>query len=225
MCCRGDNSDAPSHDPFAALAAELARRGLGISFVGRRPGKEIDPLLTGRVIVIGDDADLAAVVLRLVRKELLTSVTIGYLTPGPTPFTLLWGLPVAVDALATVATDREREVTILRDDVGGVLVGSAELAPVDGTAYVDERRVLHGAVRRVRVRPNAESGLTLGVEQRRFLGLGHTWQEFEGRATSVGAAGMTVVSDGVEHRRPMDRWTYYRHQQPLRLLRPAPTED
>jgi len=220
VCCRGDNSDAPSHDPFAAMAAELARRGLDISFVGRRPGKEIDPLLTGRVIVIGDDADLAAVVLRLLRKELLDSVTIGYLTPGPTPFALLWGLPVGVDALATAAAERVREVPIVRDDVGGVLVGSAELAPVDGTVYVDERRVLQGAVRRIRVRPDTEQGVVVTIEQRRFLGLGHTSQEFAGRAASIGSAGMSVTSDGVEYRRSMDRWTFYRHQHPLRLLRP-----
>lgn len=220
VCCRGDNSDAPSHDPFAALANELSGRGLPISFVGRRPGKEIDPLLTGRVLVIGDDSDLAAVVLRLLRKELLGSVAVGYLSPGPTPFTLLWGLPVGTDSLLTTKAERERAIPIVRDDVGGLLIGAAELSPVDGTVYVDDRRVLLGAVRRIKVRPDSDRGLTVTIEQRRMLGLGHSSQEFTGRAASFGAPGMTVVSDGVEHRRPVDRWTFYKHTEPLRLMRP-----
>src|SRR4051794_24372421 len=46
--------------------------------VGRRPGKEIDSLLTGRILVIGDDADLAAIALRLMRKDLLGTVEVAF---------------------------------------------------------------------------------------------------------------------------------------------------
>ena len=46
--------------------------------VGRRPGKAIDGLLTGRMLVVGDDADLAAVALRLLRKDLLGAVEVAF---------------------------------------------------------------------------------------------------------------------------------------------------
>ena len=41
--------------------------GAPVHRVGPRPGKLIDPLLVGRILVVGDDADLAAVGLRLLR--------------------------------------------------------------------------------------------------------------------------------------------------------------
>lgn len=224
VCCRKDPIEAPSHDPFAALAGALAQVGAPIHYVGPRPGKDIDPLLAGRVMVIGDDSDLAAVVLRLLRTNRLgtgpQAVTLGYLTPGTTAFTLLHGLPVGTDALAVPATERLHEAVLLRSDVGGVLIGEAEISPVDGTVYVDDRRVLFGSAHRIRVRPDAATGLSVSVEHRRRFGLGVRSQAFTGRATSIGAAGMTVVSDGVPHRRETDRWTFYRHTEPLQLLRP-----
>ena len=54
---------------------------LPVHQVGPRPGKEIDSLLEGRIAVIGDDADLAAVVLRMLRRDLLRSVD-GRVRPG-----------------------------------------------------------------------------------------------------------------------------------------------
>ncbi|MEP6561516.1 MAG: hypothetical protein ABJD68_10660, partial [Nakamurella sp.] len=58
----------PTNGPPAAEPA--------VSHVGRRQGKAIDGLLTGRVLVVGDDADLAAIVLRLLRKDLLGTVEV-----------------------------------------------------------------------------------------------------------------------------------------------------
>ena len=78
LCCRPDR-DAADADP--AVRGALARCGSReVDFVGHRPGKEIDLLLTDRIVVLGDDADLAAVVLRLLRRELLGSVIVGFAT-------------------------------------------------------------------------------------------------------------------------------------------------
>ena len=86
-------------------------------------GKEIDPLLTGRVLVVGDDADLAAVALRLLRRELLDAVVVGY-------------APASADAghRAVVAADRGRP--------------ACDLAPrATGSGPVGARRRRRGAGR------------------------------------------------------------------------------
>jgi hypothetical protein len=43
-----------------------------------------------------------------------------------------------------------------------------------------------------------------------------------GRAVQVGCLDAQVVSDGVAHPRPVTRWTWYRHTEPLRLVRGLP---
>jgi len=191
-----------------------------IHYVGRRPGKAIDSLLSGRLLVVGDDADLAAVVLRLLRKSLLGSVEIVYATPRRrTPVTDLWDLPLGVHAVELAATGEVDLVPLVRDDVGGVLVGAGYLGPVNGTVYVDEHRVLRGAAQRLRVEPDREKGLAVTVNRRRFAGIGKRPRTTLGRAVQIGSTPTTVVRDGIPYDRPMDRWTFYKHTEPLRLVR------
>ena len=76
----------------------------------------------------GTDADLAAVVLRLLRTELLATVPVGYVaSAAPSAVTRLWGLPVLpTDAAAVALGGASRSVPLVplvRDDAGGVLVG------------------------------------------------------------------------------------------------------
>ena len=211
--------DAPK---VAATIAKIlaATRPRDVHFVGRRPGKAIDGLLTGRLLVVGDDADLAAVVLRLLRKDLLGSVEIAYASPGRrTPVTDLWDLPLGVRAVGLAANGEVDLVPLVRDDVGGVLVGVGYLGPVNGTVYVDEHRVLRGAAQRLRVEPDREKGLAVTVSRRRFLGIGRRPHTTLGRAVQIGSTPSTVVRDGIPYDRPMDRWTFYKHTEPLRLVR------
>lgn len=189
-------------------------------FVGRRPGKAIDGLLTGRILVVGDDADLAAVVLRLLRKDLLGSVEVAYATSGQrTPVTDLWDLPRGLDAVTMAAGGEVDLVPLVRDDVGGVLVGVGYLGPVNGTVYVDEHRVLRGSAHRLRVEPDREKGLAVTITRRRFVGVGRRPKTTLGRAVQIGSMPTTVVRDGIPYERPMDRWTFYKHTEPLRLVR------
>jgi hypothetical protein len=190
-----------------------------VEFVGPRPGKSIDPLLTGRVLVVGDDADLAAVALRLLRRELLASVDVAYAPATRTAVTDLWGLRRGVDAARHAATGRVEPVPLVRDDVGGVLVGLATLDRVTGTVYVDEHRVLHGSARQLLVRPHPEKGLAVTVADRRLAGLVRRSRTTNGRAVQIGCTATTVVSDAVAYPRPMQRWTFYKHTEPLRLVR------
>ena len=115
ICCRPDPADPEPQDPEggadgsgrpgrrdddrvsrAALSEVLhACAGNPVHYVGRRPGKQIDQLLTGRpntrLLVVGDDADLAVVVLRLLRTERLALIEVAYASPRRrTPVTDLW---------------------------------------------------------------------------------------------------------------------------------------
>ena len=217
LCCRVDRASAES-DGTVALA--LARCGTRpVHFVGPRPAKDIDPLLAGRVVVIGDDADLAAVVLRLVRLERLPDVIVGYATDRPTQVTQLWSLPVGALAVDVALAGDPDLVPVVRDDVGGVLVGLGRLAPVRGTVYLDETRLLSGGAAQLLVQPDTDRGLAVTVVPHRILGFRRGGQTHRGRALQIGTTPTRVIVDGRVHDRPMERWTFYKHTQPLRLAR------
>jgi hypothetical protein len=115
-------------------------------------------------------------------------------------------------------------VPLVRDDVGGLLVGVGLVGPLNGTVYVDEKRVLRGAARRLRVEPDRDKGLAVTVETRRPAGLSIFARRPTttlGRAVQIGTAPTRVVRDGVPYPRSMDRWTFYKHTEPLRLVRGA----
>lgn len=206
--------------PGGAWETSVDRLTAGtVHSVGPRPGKQIDPLLTGRVLVIGDDADLAAVVLRLLRKDLLGTVEVAYAPAGPTAFTRLWGLPFGEAAVAGAETGAAVQVPLVRDDAGGVLIGLGVLAPVAGTVYVDEHRVLRGPAARIEVQPDRGRGLAATVTGPRRLGIlpGKSVRT-EGRAVQIGTLPVIPERDGVPYPRPMDRWTWYKHTEPLLLV-------
>jgi len=231
LLCQPDSSAAadakrPSKSAFfqhvVAAARDSAAGDVAVHDVGARPGKAIDLVLAGRVLVVGDDADLAAVVLRLLRKELLGEVEIAFAAAGRTPFAKLWGLPTGTSAARLAISGGVEPVPLVRDDVGGVLVGSAELGPLDGTIYVDENRVLRGPAHRLRVQPDPQKGLAVSLELRRPSRLGMLTRRSQttlGRAVQIGTAPTNIVRDGIAYPRPMDRWTFYKHTEPLRLVR------
>lgn len=217
LCCRSDRAAAEA-DP----AVRLALAGCGrhaVAFVGTRPGKEIDPLLTGRLVVLGNDADLAAVVLRLLRRDLLTEVIVGFATDRASGVTDLWSLPLGAAAVDLALAGDPDLVPLVRDDVGGVLIGLGRLRPVRGTVYLDETRLLSGAAAQVLVQPDAERGLAVTVVPNRVLGFVRSAHTHRGRAVQIGTTPSQVISDGRAYERPMERWTYYRHTVPLRLVR------
>jgi hypothetical protein len=196
-------------------SAVPARPGLTRVAVSARPGKaELEPVLADRpdrVIVAGTDADLAAVVLRMLRAERL-DVAVGFVPSGRSVVARLWGLPA--DALELAVDGEPSPFPLVRDDSGGVLVGRGTIGPVHGEAYCDDQLALRGKARRIEVTPDPAGGVT-----GRVLRIGRRGAEFHGRAFQTGCHPTTVTHDGITHPRPVPRWTWYRHTEDLRAVR------
>ncbi|MGH3932109.1 MAG: hypothetical protein ACRDTF_19280 [Pseudonocardiaceae bacterium] len=186
-----------------------------------RPGRDdLSGPLSGldgrRLVICGTDADLAAVLLRLLRTSSLT-VPVGYVPiAASSAVARLWGLPVAPSAAASLALSGTPDrVPLVRDDAGGVLLGRGVVRPVQGVAYCDDELVLRGPASRLEVTPDVEHGLVVRVVLRRLRG---RVRYAAGRAVQLGCAPTGVWRDGVPDR-ITDRWTWYRHTEPWYLIR------
>ncbi|HEU5472986.1 MAG TPA: hypothetical protein VFV67_20260 [Actinophytocola sp.] len=183
--------------------------------VPERPGRaDLDPLLAAgpdRVVVAGTDADLAAVVLRLLRAERL-DLPVGYVPAVRSVAASVWRLPA--DALGFALAGPPARLPLIRDDSGGVLVGLGRIGPVDGEAYCDDQLALRGRAARIEARPDPAGGVCGRV----VPGGLRRAREFRGRALQVGCHPAAVVSDGVPHDRPVRRFTWYRHTEDLRAI-------
>jgi hypothetical protein len=216
-----------------------------------RPGRaDVDPLLAGplrRLVVAGTDADLAAVLVRLVRRDRL-DVELAYLPADRGSVAArIWGLPHGAAAVELAREGVARPAPLVRDDSGGVLVGSGEVrggtAAVHGEVYCDGELVLRGSARRLVVTPWPDAERATGsldeptppavaVRASRWGTLpdgrhdpvppsARTGQGGAvGRAVQVGCLPATVLYDGVEHPRPITRWAWYRHVSDWLLVRP-----
>ncbi len=219
--------------------------------VPSRPGRaDLDPVLTDpdlrRLVVVGTDADLAAVLQRLLRTERFT-VELAYVpVDRRSAAARVWGLPHGPGS-RTAALELARHGTahpspLVRDDVGGVLVGRAEVRGVHGEVYCDALLALRGSARRLVVTPwphgagaagvdgavggvavragrwgTPPDGRTRAVPPTARTGRGAA----TGRAVQLGCLPATVVHDGVRHPRPVTRWAWYRHVADWLLVRPA----
>jgi hypothetical protein len=195
-----------------------------------RPGKDqVDPLVAevapgaehDRVVVIGEDADFAAVVLRLMRAERLADVPVGFVpVSSESDVAITWDLPADAGRALDVALRAEPDrVPLVRDDSGGVLVGLGRIGPLRGVAYCDDARILRGPAKTIRVVPHMADGggIEVSVAHR---GLFNRRQRIShGRAVEIGCLPTMVVRDGVRHDRPVKRWNWYRHTEDLRLIR------
>lgn len=158
----------------------------------------------GRLIVVGSDADLAAVLTRLLRADRL-DVEVGHATGW-------WAARRARSGTA-------RRVPLIRDDTGSVIVGTAEWrgqggAPLHGEAVVDDTGLFDGDVTGVLVEPTAAMpGLRAAVIRRGR----RRW--VTGRAAQLGTTGAVVVRDGVVAAKIVRRSSFYRHTQGWLLVR------
>ena len=97
-----------------------------------------------------------------------------------------------------------------------------------GECYCDETLVLRGAAPWLVVAPSPDGiavragrtgrlpdGTIMPVPPKAPSGRGSAL----GRAVQLGGESMTVVHDGVEHPRPVPRWTWYRHTADWLLVR------
>lgn len=163
-----------------------------------------------RLVVVGADADLAAVLTRLLRADRL-DVEVAYAPRRRTRATRIYRLPAGRRAARRAVRGSARRVTLVRDETGVVVVGRAGWAPpegepaIRGEAVVDDAVLFDGAAPAVDVEPTlAVPGLRARVPTgwRRWLA---------GRAVQLGSTGVTLVRDGVPAPRAARRSTFYRN--------------
>jgi hypothetical protein len=154
-----------------------------------------------RVVVVGSDADLAAVLTRLLRANRL-NVEVGHARRP-------WNARRA-------RTGAARRVPLIRDETGTVITGAAYWLPVEdqrtihGEAVVDDTLIFDGETTGVRIEPiDALPGLRASVLSPRM----GTKRWVTGRAAQLGTEAALVVRDGVAGPRPVRRSTFYRHTQ------------
>ncbi|HET9876461.1 MAG TPA: peptidase M50 [Mycobacterium sp.] len=181
--------------------------GLPVLSVGDRVDVDAAIGQFARLVVVGGDADLAAVLTRLLRADRL-DVEVGY-APNR------WAARRARNGIPT-------RVPLIRDETGQVIVGAGQWVPTDkgvlvhGEAVVDDTALFDGDVAAVRIEPTvAAPGLRAGVVSAR--GRVHRW--VIGRAAQLGTTGAVVIRDGVAAPRPVKRSTFYRHTQGWLLVR------
>jgi hypothetical protein len=166
-----------------------------------------------RLIVVGSDADLAAVLTRLLRTERL-DVEIGFASRHRSAATRAYRLPPGRRGARRARNGVARRVPLIRDDTGHVIVGTALWRGADGLlrgeAVVDDTTLFDGDVAWVRVEPTASMpGLRAAVVTSR----GYTGRWVTGRAAQLGTTGALVSRDGVAAPRPITRSTFYRHTE------------
>jgi hypothetical protein len=179
-----------------------------------------DPAAIGpyrRLVVVGADADLAAVLSRLLRAERL-DIEVAYVPRGRTPATRIYRIPAGRRAARRALRGSARRVPLIRDETGSVIVGRADWLPavgeqlLHGEAVVDDIQLFDGDVAGVCIEPTpAPPGLRARVHgARRWI---------TGRAAQLGSTGASVVRDGVCAPRAARRSTFYRHVEGWLLVR------
>ena len=196
------------------------------------PGRaELDPVLrelaARRLVVAGTDADLAAVLVRLLRRERL-DVEVAYLPRGRSAAARAWGLPR--DAAALALDGVAAPVPLVRDDAGGVLVGRGRGAAAGRGVLRRDAGVARGRARRRRGRAATGSRCGRAARAGRPTGARAPCRPARPPGAAPPSAGpcssagepFTPVLDGVPHPRAVTRWAWYRHTADWLLVRPDP---
>jgi hypothetical protein len=195
---------------FGGRRVPRALRGLAVV----EPG-DIDATLASvrRVVVVGADADLASVLTRLLRAELL-DVEVAYVPRRRTPATRAYRLPFGRRAARRARRGSVQRVPLIRDETGSAIVGAAEWVPagdaplLHGEAVVDDAVLFDGDAPSVRIEPTTALP---GLRARVTGGRSRRW--LTGRAAQLGGVGISVVRDGVVASRSTRRSTIYRHTE------------
>jgi hypothetical protein len=216
-----DNAAGVAVLVFGDRRVPRALRGLTAHRVGREADSDVLHAAIGpyrRLVVVGADADLAAVLTRLLRAGRL-DVEVAYVPRRRTRTTRVYRLPPGRRAARRARRGSARRVTLIRDDTGSVIVGRARwLSPDDrrrlhGEAVVDDTVLFDGDVAGVCVEPTPD----LPGLRARTSGIGSRW--ITGRAAQLGSSGTVVVRDGVPAPRPARRSTIYRNVEGWLLVR------
>lgn len=235
-CERDDHASVPEADPVTPFVLQCGNPPLPISLTdvpltSASPiptNDECDSLFSAvhtasdpRVIVLGDDASLAAFVTRLMRTERL-HFEVAYVPENATTASHIYKLGTGSRAAKVAMTGTASPLPLIRDDAGVAVVGRAVVngpsgSPLEGEAYVDDTQLFYGNATGVEVMPTPEMpGLEARLTGRRKL-FGRRWTA--GRAMQLGAIAAHLIRDGVPGDRAVKRSTFYRHHQEWLLVR------
>ncbi|OZD61034.1 hypothetical protein CH263_19610 [Rhodococcus sp. 06-1059B-a] len=196
-------SEIPTNDECDALLADAAGS----------PGP--------RVIVLGGDASLAAVLTRLIRTDRL-DVEVAFVPESATAAGHVYRLGTGSRAAKVAMTGTASPTPLIRDDAGKAVVGRAVVhgtsgRSLEGEAYVDDTKLFSGTAHAVEIVPTPNMpGLKARVTGGRRL-LPHRWAH--GRAMQLGAYAASLTRDGVPGDREVKRSTFYRHHVEWLLVR------
>lgn len=177
------------------------------------------------VVVAGPVPALAAVLTRLWRTDRLPVVPVGW---EPADDAASRDLAAAL----SLGTGGERELPLVRDDHGGVLLGAGRLAagePATGLrrglgrrfgaqAHHDDARVADGPIIQIDVFPDWTAVDTIAVAV--VTGPLRRARRSRGRALQVACDPARVLRDGVRVDREVHRWTWYADDRVRWRLRP-----
>ena len=203
-----------------------------------------------RVVVVGSDAALSAVLTRMMRADYLWA-EVGFVPTDETSTAAMnWGLPTsAEDALSFALSAPVKPVPLIRNDAGLAVAGSATIAEwtdeeITGEIIVDDAVLLRADrdkhVFGARLVPmtdapgivaaRAVTSFSSEVAPRRGLfgrlrrpaqpGQLDPASVVRGRAVQAGGPSLSISVDGVRAPRPVKRVTFYRHLRDLQIVRP-----
>jgi hypothetical protein len=174
------------------------------------------------VVVQGPVQALAAVLTRLWRTERLPAVPVGW---EPADDAASRGLARALD----LGSGAERELPLVRDDHGGVLLAAGRVTALGeqrtvlsrrfgAQAYADGTLVANGPVTRIDVRPDwtAVDRITVAVVTLPLRPV----RRATSRAVQLASEPVQVLRDGVPFDREVTKWTWYADDRVRWRLRP-----
>lgn len=203
-----------------------------------------------RVVVVGSDAALSAVLTRMMRADYLWA-EVGFVPTDETSTAAMnWGLPTsAEDPLSFALSAPVKPVPLIRNDAGLAVAGSATIAEwtdeeITGEIIVDDDVLLRADREKhvfgARLVPmtdapgivaaRAVSSFAADASPRRRL-FGRLRKHVQpgqldpasvvrGRAVQAGGPSLSISVDGVRAPRPVKRVTFYRHLRDLQIVRP-----
>jgi hypothetical protein len=181
---------------------------------------ELDAVHDPRLIVLGTDASLAAVLTRLMRRDRL-DIELAYVAETASEASHLFRVGTGSRAAKVALSGTASPTPLIRDDAGSAVVGLATVSGPSGhlvgEAYVDDTKLFSGEVPGIEVTPTLEMpGLRARVQGKRGL-FRRRW--ITGRAMQLGATAARLTKDGIDIPRETTRSTIYRHDKQWLLVR------
>ncbi|WP_026161396.1 hypothetical protein [Corynebacterium ciconiae] len=200
-----------------------------------------------RIIVVGSDAALSAVLARLMKSDALWA-EIGFVpTDADSVAARNYGIPTSPESAWRLARyGSPRPSCLIRDDKGSVVAGHATISDPEnkqlvGEIIVDDAQLHHNEDRRTASRglfgaklvPMVEApGIAavrlttaLAAPRRRWFGRNTVAGDTDassvllGRAVQAGGPQLQVSIDSVPRPNPVEAVTFYRHLRDLQIIR------